>query len=60
MHSFIIFEQDVEEVLGMLLPYILHSKTVDHEGERNGAGRVCSETRGVLGESVSVGGEDVF
>ena len=26
MHSFIIFEQDVEEVLGMLLPDILHSE----------------------------------
>ena len=41
MHSFVIYEQDVEEVLGMLLPGILHSKVVDHEGEHNGAGGVC-------------------
>ena len=58
MHSFIIFEQDVEEVLGVLLPDILQAKIFDHEGERNGAGRVCPETRGVFGGSVSVGGED--
>ena len=58
MHSFIIFEQDVEEVLGVLLPDILHDKIVDHEGEYNGAGRVCPETQGVFGGSVSMGGKD--
>ena len=41
MQSFIIFEQDVEEVLGVLLPDILHAKVVNHEGKRNGAGGVC-------------------
>ena len=42
----------------MLLPDILHSEVVDHEGERNGVGGVCPETRGVFGGSVLVGGED--
>ena len=42
----------------MLLPDILHSEIVKHEGERNEAGRVCPEARGVFGGSVSVGGED--
>ena len=58
MHSFIIFEQDVEVVLGVLIPNILHAEVVNHEGERNGAGGVCPETRGVFGRSVSVGGEE--
>ena len=58
MHSFIIFEQDVEEVLGILLPDILHSEIVNHEGEHNGVGRVCPDTQGVFGGSVSEGGED--
>ena len=58
MHSFIIFEQDVEEVLGVLLPDILHAKIANHEGEHNGAGRVCPETRGVLGGGIYMGGED--
>ena len=42
----------------MLLPDILHAKVVDHEGERDGAGRVRPEARGILSGSVSVGGED--
>ena len=44
----------------MLLPDILHAKIVDHKGKRNGAGRVCPETRGIFGGIVSVGGEDGF
>ena len=31
-------------MLGVLLPYTLHSEVVDHEGERNGAGGVFPET----------------
>ena len=58
MHSLVIFEQDVEEVLGVILPDILHAKVVDHKGKHNGAGGVCPETRGVFGRSVSMGGED--
>ena len=58
MHSFIIFGQDVEEVLGLLFPDILHAKIVDHKGKRNGAGQVCPETRGIFGGSISMGGED--
>ena len=42
----------------MLLPDILHTKVVNHKGERNGAGGVCPGTRGVFCWSVSVGGED--
>ena len=42
----------------MLLPDIIHAKIVDHEGERDGAGRVCPEPRGVFGGSVSVGDKD--
>ena len=42
----------------MLLPDIIHAKIVDHEGERDGAGRVCTEAQGVFGGSVSVGGKD--
>ena len=56
MHSFVIFEQDVEEVLGVLLPEILHAKVVNHEGKRNGAGQVCPEARDVFGGSLPVGG----
>ena len=44
----------------MLLPDILHAEVVDHEGERDGAGRVFPDTRGVFGGSVSVGGEDGY
>ena len=32
----------------MLLPDILHADIVDYEGERDGAGRVCPEARGVF------------
>ena len=60
MHSFIIFKQDVYDVLSVLLPDILHDKIVNHEGERNGEVRVCPETRGVFGGSVSVGGKYGF
>ena len=42
----------------MLLSDILHSGIVNHEGKRNGSGRVCPETRGVFGGSISLGGED--
>ena len=45
-------------MLGVLLLGILHVEVVNHEGERNGAGGVCPETRGVFCWSISVGGED--
>ena len=44
----------------MLLSDILHAEIVYHEGKHNGAGRVCPETRGVFGRSISVGGKDGF
>ena len=42
-------------MLGALLPDILQSEVVNYEGERDGAGRVRSDARGVFGGSVSVG-----
>ena len=45
-------------MLGALLPDILHSKVVNYEGERNGAGQVRPEGWVVFRGSVSVGGED--
>ena len=41
MYSFVIFLQDIEEVIVVLLPDILHAKVVGHEGKRNGVGGVC-------------------
>ena len=58
MNAFVICEQDVQEVFGVLLSNVLHTKVVNYKGKYEEVCRVHPETQGVSSRRVTMGGED--